>query len=463
MKKVRPFYRLLFLAGLLQLGLLALSGCGDNTATSNPTTATGAATTTSSGTTSAATTIPSTTATTAAATTARATTTVAASTTAAASTTTTSTTAGGTTSAVGGTSTTTAAGATGGDTSPKVVDAANAFLATLDASQKSAVLFDWSNTAQKQRWSNFPNGAFQRAGVMWGNLSDASKQAWLTVMSTTLSKGGYQRVLNEWNADDALAATDNGGGGANFGTKYYWIAIIGTPSTTSPWQWQWGGHHVTINATVAKSNITLAPSFIGDQPASYKDANGNTIVPLGDIDTTAIALLNSLDATQKSKAVLGTTTIDLVLGPGQDGKKIASEGLPGSAMNADQQNLLMTLMGYYGNLLNDEDAALRMADLKSHLADTYFAWYGSTTAPNEAYFRVTGPTVVIEYSPQGAGGGPGGGRQGAQATTAAATTQAASTTQASGTTPNVAAPTSNHIHGIYRDPTNDYGASIVSQ
>ncbi|MFN8513273.1 MAG: hypothetical protein U0841_11920 [Chloroflexia bacterium] len=30
------------------------------------------------------------------------------------------------------------------------------------------------DTAQKQRWSNLPQGLYQRAGLMWGNLSDAS-------------------------------------------------------------------------------------------------------------------------------------------------------------------------------------------------------------------------------------------------------------------------------------------------
>jgi hypothetical protein len=44
------------------------------------------------------------------------------------------------------------------DATPKIVAAANAFLATLSAAEKNAVLFDWSNTAQKQRWSNFPTG-----------------------------------------------------------------------------------------------------------------------------------------------------------------------------------------------------------------------------------------------------------------------------------------------------------------
>ena len=153
---------------------------------------------------------------------------------------------------------------------------------------------------------------------MWGNLSDAQQNAWLAVMQATLSTEGYNRVLAEWNADDALAAQANAGaprwaarrnharqygqtpptGGpvgaaaVFFGKQYYWVALIGTPSETDPWQWQWGGHHVTVNATIVGPNISLTPSFIGVQPATYTDASGKTVRPLGDIEDEAFALVN---------------------------------------------------------------------------------------------------------------------------------------------------------------------------
>lgn len=415
--KPLSFLRPLAFTALLSLLLLVLAACGEPTATTAPATSAAANPTTAANTTQA--TSNATTATNL---------TTANNTTAANPTTANPTTAG-----------TAVATAATGDTTPQIVAAANDFLATLDSTQKAAVLFDFSNNAQKARWSNLPEGGYSRAGLMWGNLNDTQRQAWLKIMAVTMSKEGYQRVLSEWNGDDALAASGNGMGGGNllFGSKYYWIALIGTPSATSPWLWQWGGHHVTVIATISGSNVALTPSFIGAQPTSYKDANGNTVTPLGDIDTTAIALLNSLTADQKAKAVLGSNSIDLVLGPGQDGKKIAAEGLPGSAMTADQQQTFLTLMGYYGNLLNAEDAAVRMANLKANLAQTYFAWYGSTTNPAAGYFRVTGPTIVIEYSPQGAMGGR-------------SQTSSISTTV-------------DHIHGIYRDPTNDYGAAIINK
>ena len=318
-----------------------------------------------------------------------------------------------------------------GDATPKIVAAANAFVSTLSDAEKKTGLFDWTDTAQKQRWSNFPPAGFKRAGLMWGNLSAAQQNAWLAIMQVTLSTEGYNRVVAEWDADEALFAIEGTGGG--FGKANYYIALIGTPAETTPWQWQWGGHHVTVNATIVGSNISLMPSFIGAQPATYTDASGKTVRPLGDIEDESFAVINALDATQQKAAILGAAPIDLVLGPGQDGKTIQSEGVPASQMNADQQAAFLKLIGHYTGLANDEDAAARMADIKSNLAQTYLAWYGPTTKGSAAYFRVTGPTIVIEYSPQG-GGGPGGGSSAA---------------------------TIDHIHGIYRDPTNDYGAKYA--
>jgi hypothetical protein len=326
------------------------------------------------------------------------------------------------------------ASGTAQDASPAILAAANAFIATLSDAEKKTGLFAWTDTAQKQRWSNFPPAGFKRAGLMWGNLNAAAQNAWLVLMQATMSPEGYSRVRAEWAADDALAASEGTGGG--FGMANYYIALIGTPSATDPWQWQWGGHHVTVNATIVGANISLTPSFIGAQPATYTDASGKTVRPLGDIEDAAFALINTLDATQQKAAVLGNTVIDLVLGPGQDGKTIQSEGLAASQMNASQQAAFLALIGYYTNLANAEDASARNAEIKANLAQTYLAWYGPTTKGSAAYFRVTGPTVVIEYSPQGGGGGGRGG----------AATSGASL---------------DHIHGIYRDPTNDYGAKYA--
>jgi uncharacterized protein DUF3500 len=317
-------------------------------------------------------------------------------------------------------------------TTPQIVAAANAFVATLTDAQKGALFFESGDTAQKQRWSNLPAGIFKRTGLMWGSLKEPQRAAWLAVMQATLSAEGYRRVVDEWRADDALARESGAGRGPQFGMGFYWIALIGKPSETERWQWQWGGHHVTINATVVGPHVSLTPSFIGVQPATFTDASGAVVRPLGDIEHDALALMNWLDADQQRTASLPRRPADVVLGPGEDGKTIAPEGLAAARMSDDQRAGLMRLIGHYSGLVNDEDAAERAAEIRAGLDRTYFAWNGPTTPGAAVYFRVTGPALVIEYSTQAQGPGSGGGTQ-----------------------------SPSHIHGIYRDPTNDYAARFV--
>jgi Protein of unknown function (DUF3500) len=304
----------------------------------------------------------------------------------------------------------------------KVVSAATAFLGTLSADQKTKVSFAFTDAAQRARWSNFPTGIFQRVGVRWGDLSAAQQTALMNLLSTVLSADGLKMVNEQMNADEVLKTT-GGGGNLVFGSAEYYVSFLGTPSATAPWMLQFGGHHLALNATVVGDNITLAPSLTGGQPVKYT-LDGKTVDIVGQEVKDAFAMVGSLDAAQKAKAVISTKNIDLVLGPGQDGKTLQAEGLPGSAMTAAQKTQFLALIKDRMGALNADDLAPKMTDAEKNLDKTYFAWYGPTTAGSVAYYRVTGPTVIIEFSPQSMGGDA-----------------------------------TNHIHSMYRDPTDDYGAA----
>jgi hypothetical protein len=214
-----------------------------------------------------------------------------------------------------------------------------------------------------------------------------------------------------------------------FGSGLYYISFLGKPSTTNPWMLQFGGHHLALNITIAGSKGVLTPTLTGAQPATFK-LNGKTVRPVGRESDKALALLQSLDEQQRKQAVLGYSVPDLVLGPGQDGKKIVPEGLKASVMNPSQRAMLLDLIAEWARIMNETSAAARMEEMKADLNEMWFAWSGPTTgeAGNNitAYYRVQGPHLVIEYAPQR--DEPG-----------------------------------NHVHTIYRDPTNDYGIALTKQ
>src|SRR5580698_2494157 len=174
------------------------------------------------------------------------------------------------------------------------------------------------------------------------------------------------------------AGGPSSGGGAMFGSDLYYISFLGAPSTSNAWMLQFGGHHLALNITIDGSQGILTPTLTGAQPATFK-LNGTTIRPVGRESDKALVLLQSLDAQQRKQAVLNYTVADLVLGPGQDDKKIAPEGIKASAMSATQQAMLLDLIGEWSGIINETSAATRMQQIKADLNETWFAWSGPVT------------------------------------------------------------------------------------
>jgi uncharacterized protein DUF3500 len=299
-----------------------------------------------------------------------------------------------------------------------IAAAANQFLATLDEAQRGKLVFDFKDDAQRKRWSNLPSAIFKRQGLRIGDLTQPQREAALAVLAAALSPQGYQKILQIVQADELLKRSS---GEAMFGGEQYFISLLGQPSTTEPWMIQFGGHHLGLNITLVGQQRTLAPSHTGAQPAIY-ELEGKTVRPLGRESDKAFALLSSLNESQRKQAILGFQMRDLVLGPGRDGQTIQPEGVKGSALTEKQREMLLDLANEWTGILHESVAKVKMDEMRNNIAETYFAWSGPTEKGSAAYFRIQGPTVIIEYAPQRLGGEP-----------------------------------TKHIHTIYRDPTNDYG------
>lgn len=276
-------------------------------------------------------------------------------------------------------------------------------------------------------WSNYPVSDVLRPGLRLGSLSVEQRAATMHLLQTVLSPMGYQKVLDIMGSDQAL--TDSGTNFAS-GEAVYTIAIFGEPSLSKPWMLEFGGHHLGLNIVIAGPGGTMTPTLTGAQPSVYKRGE-KTVRVLAQENDTAFALLDALTEKQKKQAILNYEVNDLVLGPGLAGKQIQPEGLKGSELDAKQRAMLVNVIAQWAGIVNDSYAKTRMAEIKADLDDTYFAWSGPTThvagQNGTSYYRLQGPKLVIEFSPQGVGGDP-----------------------------------TMHVHTIYRDPTNDYGVKLTA-
>ena len=311
-------------------------------------------------------------------------------------------------------------------TTNRAVDAANAFLDDLDPKlrEKAALAFA---SDKKPIWSNLPVTFVPRNGVKLGEMTEDQRDKAMAVVAAVLSKEGYQKVVDIMDADQQLLdnpAKGKGGKGPMFGKDLYYLAIFGRPSATGPWMVQFGGHHLGVNVTVIGTNFVLTPTHTGAQPALFK-RDGKDVRPLGQENDAAFKLVNALDDRQKAQAVLSERPQgELLVGPGRDGRTVEPKGVKGSDLTADQRKLLLDVIAAWVNIAEPVAAAARMAEIKTRVAETFFAWSGPTAPGSAAYFRVQGPTVVIEYAPQGGTG---------------------------------------HIHTVIRNPEDEYGAGSAKR
>lgn len=96
--------------------------------------------------------------------------------------------------------------------SAAVVDAANAFLATLSEQQRTVVQIELTPNLAA-RWSNFPVGIARRNGIFLRDLNDEQKAAFMKVARLALSKEGFGRFEELRAADDVLGKAGGGPGG----------------------------------------------------------------------------------------------------------------------------------------------------------------------------------------------------------------------------------------------------------
>ena len=308
--------------------------------------------------------------------------------------------------------------------SAAIVAAARRFLESTDADQRQAATYRFTDHAQRSNWSNFPEGMVPRGGVKLGALSASQRENLDGLLRELLSEDGVRNIAWQLAAADLLVS-GNVFDVMKYGSEHYYAAFLGEPSTTEPWMFQFGGHHLAINATVFGPNVSFSPMLTGGQPLHLRH-DGDDIFITQRETAAAQAFMDSLTDEQRGQAVRAGKPIDLLLGPGKYGATIAPEGISGSELTDVQRTLLLDVIEARLGFMNDDDYAERMKTVVAEINDTFFGWWGQLDVLGAVYFRVTSPSLVLEYAAQDDDG------------------------------------TADHAHSMYRELDNDYGAAWIS-
>src|SRR5205807_1469438 len=110
-------------------------------------------------------------------------------------------------------------------------------------------------------------------------------------------------------------------------------------------------------------------------------------------------LLASLSAEQRKVAVIAEKSPNEIHAAGKPSyPDSAPEGLPAKQMTEDQVKLLNDLIGAYAHNVPSEEQEKRLSAIKAAgIENVYFAWAGADKLGAAHYYRVQGPTFVIEF------------------------------------------------------------------
>ena len=296
--------------------------------------------------------------------------------------------------------------ATGVTTAP-ILDAAQHFLAALDATQRAKVVLD-AEADERRLWFNIhPN--FFRHGLMLEDLAAAQREAAMNLMAATLSARGFAQARDVMRLNGLLVEIT--GRSADFGEWPYFVTLFGMPSADAPWGWQIDGHHLNLNFLVLGDQLVCTPSFMGSEPCSAASgplAGTAVFVPEA---RAGLSLVRALDERQSRKAVLRKSILPedlpeelkhlvdgrMAAGAFKDNAVIPYAGVRGNELSDAQRRLLLALVGTYVGWARDGHAAVKMTEVEAHLDETHFAWMGATGDGGPFYYRVQSPVVLIEF------------------------------------------------------------------
>jgi hypothetical protein len=314
--------------------------------------------------------------------------------------------------------------------------AAQAFLAALTPAQRKSTTYPVDDI-EWRKWAN--QDIYIRQGVSFLDMTEAQREKAFDLIRAGLSAKGFTQTRDIMRLNYTLGEL-NDNNFDRYGEWRYHLTVMGEPSATEPWGWQFDGHHAVINYFVLGDQVVMTPLFAGSEPVIARSGKYSGTVVLQDEQTRGLAMLNALDSAQRKQAILSVSkTGNNNVGEAfKDNQVLDYAGIPATALNEAQRRQLVDLVGLFVSNMREGHARVRMDDVRRHLDRTYFAWIGSPEG-KVFYYRIHSPVILIEFDHQV----PVGLRHLSQ-------------------TPNV--PNPEHVHVVIRTPNgNDYGKDLLRQ
>ena len=243
-----------------------------------------------------------------------------------------------------------------------------------------------------------------------------------------MSEQGYGKVTNIMSLEAVLKVIEKPGGKAERNPIKYFVSVYGTPDAKGTWGWRFEGHHCSQNFTIVDGKaIACTPCFLGSNPGEVREGPRKGVRVLGREEDLARQIVKSLNPGLQGAAIFDATAPKDIITMIE--KKVAPLTPPGvgfDKLDAAQQALLKELVQEYVHRVRPDLAKDDLAKIaKAGWDKTAFAWAGGTERGQGHYYRVQGPTFLLEYD----------------------------------NTQNEA----NHVHSVWRDFNGDFGEDLLKR
>ena len=301
--------------------------------------------------------------------------------------------------------------------------AARQFLQHTPEAQHPVLVFPF-DSEERANW-NFVPMPGKRKGLSVKEMSADQRQALHTLLQSILSGKGYLKATYVQQLEEILADIEENP--VYRDPELYYLTLFGAPSEEAPWGWRFEGHHLSLNFSSVENKLAVLPAFMGANPAEVRTGQFSGLRVLHEETDVARALMHAFSSAQRERALIDASAPrDIITGNDREAVLERFEGLPYAEMTQQQQRLLQSLIDVYASNLEPDIASVQRERIEaSGYNALYFAWAGSLEENEPHYYRVHGPTLLIEYD----------------------------------NTQNNA----NHIHAAWRDLTNDFGRDLLRQ
>jgi hypothetical protein len=270
-------------------------------------------------------------------------------------------------------------------------------------------------------------------------MSPEQREKAFGLLRASLSARGLKLTRDIMRLNETLGEL-TGNNFDEYGEWQYHITVMGQPSATEPWGWQFDGHHAVINYFVLGDQVVMTPFFTGSEPVVATSGKYKGTSILQDEQNRGLAMVNALSDEQRKKAVLrfSKTGNDILTEAWKDNVVLDYAGIRATDLTEAQRRQLLDLVALYVDNMDDGHARVKMDEVRALLDRTWLAWIGDTKPGNVFYYRIHSPVILIEFDHQ---------------------QPVALRHLMTPGVPNVA-----HIHTVVRTPNgNDYGKDLLRQ